>query len=355
MIILGIETSCDETAAAVVEDGTKVISSAIASSYELHNKTGGVVPEVAARKQVESMIPVIDEAFKLATKKLSAKSYKLDSIDAIAVTAGPGLIGSLVVGVETAKAMTLAFKKPLVPVNHLVGHIYANFVRKVQNPKSKNQKGKDIEFPAIVLVVSGGHTDLVLMGDHSKFKWLGGTRDDAAGEAFDKVARMLGLGFPGGPAIEKVTSSLEIRNSKLEISLPRPMLGSGNLDMSFSGLKTAVLNQIRINSDISSSDKFVSSLAYEFQEAITDVLVEKTFKAARKHKVKSVLLAGGVAANQKLREKCVKYAGISEIHISVPDFEYCTDNAVMIASAAYFNYNPQPLEKVKADPSLSLR
>lgn len=306
MKILGIETSCDETATAVVENGTKIISNVIASSQDIHAKCGGIIPEKAAREQVKSIIPVIKEAL-------------VCEIDAIAVTVGPGLIGSLLVGVETAKALAFAWNKPLVPVNHLVGHIYANWLS--SSPK----------FPALVLIVSGGHSELVLMTDHGKFKWLGGTRDDAAGECFDKCARLLDLGYPGGPAIEMAA----IKNNVCK--LPRPMINDKSFDFSFSGLKTAVAN---------SKEPDKNFLAYEVQEAVTDVLVKKTLMAAEKFKVKNILLAGGVAANKRLREKLPQAL--------VPPFNLCTDNAAYIASAAFFNFYPVTWEKVDADPSLDI-
>ncbi len=307
MTILGIETSCDETAAAIVEDGVKIISNVVASSQSLHAKFGGIIPENAAREQVKSMIPVIKEAL-------------ITDVDAIAVTVGPGLIGSLLVGVETAKALALVWKKPIIPVNHLVGHIYANWL-----------DGKVPQFPALVLIVSGGHTELVLMRDHGEFKLIGSTRDDAAGECFDKCARILNLGYPGGPAIEKAA----IKNNLCK--LPRPMINQKNYDFSFSGLKTAVMN---------SKEKNKNFLAYELQEAITDVLVKKTLRAAEEFQPKSILLCGGVAANKRLREKIPQAI--------VPPVNLCTDNAAYIASAAYFNFHPVPWQQISADPGLDL-
>ena len=390
MKILGIETSCDETAAAVVEDGTKILSNVVASSVELHKKTGGIIPEVAAREQVKCMIPVIQEAIeKLRNgeiKKLRIRNsenkisitqllnYSITNIDAIAVTYGPGLIGSLLIGIETAKTLSYLWKKPIIPVNHLLAHIYANFLN---SPKSQNsQKGKP-QFPAIVLIASGGHTELILMKDHGKFTWLGGTRDDAAGEAFDKIARLLGLGFPGGPAIAAEAAKFEIRNSKFEIKLPRPMINDDNLDFSFSGLKTATLRLVkpiksnesrlkpcRLHAAIADANLHVSNLAASVQEAITDVLVVKTLKAAQKFKVKSILLSGGVAANQRLREKMKEEikklslpagkAGNKEINFFVPPPNLCTDNAAAIASCAFFNFKPVPWNKITPFPSLEI-
>lgn len=315
MKILGIETSCDETAAAIVEDGTKIISNIVASSQEIHAKYGGIIPEQAAREQVKAMIPVIKEAL-------------VSDIDAIAVTIGPGLIGSLLVGVETAKSLAFAWNKPLIPVNHLIGHIYANWLGETP-PK----------FPALVLLVSGGHSELILMTDHGKYKWLGGTRDDAAGECFDKCARILNLGYPGGPAIEKNAVAGNI------VKLPRPMINDKSFDFSFSGLKTAVLNRKTENSN---------ELAYELQEAVTDVLVKKTLLAAEKFKIKTILLAGGVAANKRLRERLRSSASPAGLKILFPPINLCTDNAAYIASAAFFNQKSVPWQKVDADPSLSL-
>lgn len=317
MRILGIETSCDETAAAVVKDGIKILSNVVASSVEIHQKTGGIIPEVAAREQVRCIIPVIKEA-------LTSK------IDAIAVTIGPGLIGSLLVGIETAKTLAYVWKKPIIPVNHLQAHLYANWL-----------ENKKPQFPTIGLVVSGGHTDLVLMKDHGKLKWLGGTRDDAAGECFDKTARLLGLGYPGGPAIEKTAQ----KGNPQAFDLPRPMIKQKNFDFSFAGLKTAVL---RVTKEQKTKIK-KEDLAASIQQAIIDVLVEKTVRAAEKYRVKSVLLAGGVAANRKLREKMKL-----EINLFVPPPKLCTDNATYVASCAYFNYQPISWQKIKADPGLSI-
>ncbi|MBI3887617.1 tRNA (adenosine(37)-N6)-threonylcarbamoyltransferase complex transferase subunit TsaD [Candidatus Microgenomates bacterium] len=326
MKILGIETSCDETAAAIVEDGTKLISNVVASSQELHAKYGGIIPENAAREQVKSIIPVIKEAM-------------VTDFDAIAVTYGPGLIGSLLIGVETAKTLSYVWNKPLIPVNHLVGHIYANWLG-----------GKIPEFPALVLLVSGGHSELVLMKSHGEFTWLGGTRDDAAGECFDKCARILNLGYPGGPAIEK--NAVPGGN----IKLPRPMINESGFDFSFSGLKTALANSNKENPN---------QLAYELQEAVTDVLIKKTLLAAKEFNVRSILLAGGVAANKRLREKMKQeiarpapgLAGENNklvLELYVPEFKLCTDNAAYIASAAFFNYHPKSWRELDADPSVDI-
>lgn len=338
MKILGIETSCDETAAALVEDGTKILSNVVASSVEFHKKTGGIIPEVAAREQIRCIIPVIEEA-------LTSKIYNLKSkIDALAVTIGPGLIGSLLVGVETAKTLAYVWQKPIIPANHLVAHIYANWLD--TNPPV---------FPEIALVVSGGHTDLVLMKTHGKIKWLGGTRDDAAGECFDKCARLLGLGYPGGPAIAAAAAQFKIENSKLKIELPRPMLNENNFDFSFSGLKTAVIkevNQLKIKKQF--SHLTIQQLSFEIQEAITDVLMAKTIRAAEKYKTKSILLAGGVAANQRLREKFKSQLSIVNYKLYIPAPALCTDNATYVASCGYFNYHPVPWQKINVKPNLGI-
>lgn len=346
MLILGIETSCDETAAAVIENGPstssglRILSNVVASSVELHQKTGGIIPEVAAREQLKCMLPVIQQAVQ------SAKC-KVQNLDAIAVTNGPGLIGSLLVGVETAKTLAYVWNKPLIPINHLQAHLYANWL-----------EDKNPEFPAIGLVVSGGHTDLVLMENHGQIKWLGGTRDDAAGECFDKAARVLGLGYPGGPAISAEAEKLKTKNLKLKTELPRPMIKEENFDFSFSGLKTAVINltkNLKLKTkDRSLQSSVINALAFEIQEAITDVLVTKTIRAAQKYQVKSILLAGGVAANSRLREKFKLSIRHSPFVIFQPPPRLCTDNAAYIAACAYFNQKFVPWEKVKVEPGLRI-
>lgn len=343
MIILGIETSCDETGAAVVEgepNGKTVtlISNILASSQTIHAKTGGIIPEIAARQQVKYIIPAIEQALKEGGRE----------IDAIAVTVGPGLIGSLLVGVETARTLAYVWNKPIVPVNHLIGHIYANFVR-------KGEELDAIEFPAIALVVSGGHTDLVLIRNHGKIRWLGGTRDDAAGETLDKIGRVLGLPYPGGPAIEMAAKN---GNPKAFI-FPRPMLDSHDFDFSFSGLKTAVLREVRTIKRFNplrseASNETIVNISASVQQAVIDVLVSKTIRAAQRFNVRSILLSGGVAANQKLREQFELGIRNQELGIELfaPPKSLCTDNAVMIASAAFFNYAPIPWQKISANPEL---
>lgn len=322
MKILGIETSCDETAAAVVKKGVKILSQTVASSIELHQKTGGIIPEVAAREQIKCILPVIEN------------TLNKQKIDALAVTVGPGLIGSLLVGVETAKTLAYTWQKPIIPVNHLQAHLYANWL-----------ENKKPLFPALGLVVSGGHTDLVLMKDHGKIKWLGGTRDDAAGECFDKTARVLDLHYPGGPEIAKLAK----KGNPQAYDLPRPMIEQKNFDFSFSGLKTAVINLVKKEKEINQAD-----LAASIQQTIVEVLVAKTFKAAQKYQVKSVLIAGGVAANQQLRQEMETRLAVLNTKLFIPPPKLCTDNATYIAACAFFNFKPLSWQKIQADPSLNI-
>ena len=358
MRILGIETSCDETGAAIVEDGTKVLANIVASSQELHIKTGGIIPEVAAREQIKCIIPVIEEALQnLHLEGVDKRhlpggrmdSWKVDRfIDAIAVTVGPGLIGSLLVGVETAKTLASIWGKPIIPVNHLISHIYANWLG--PKPYTLNPKPS---FPAIVLIASGGHTDLLLMKGHGKLRRLGGTRDDAAGECFDKCARILGLSFPGGPAIAAEATKLKVKSEKLKVKLPRPMIESDNFDFSFSGLKTALLREVNQLKGVQQFNNLtVQQLSSSVQEAITDVLVEKTIRAAQKYQVKSILISGGVAANDVLREKFRVQSSEFRVNFFAPAKNLCTDNAAMVAAAAFFNYSPKPWPKIQAHPEL---
>jgi N6-L-threonylcarbamoyladenine synthase len=329
MKILGIETSCDETSAAIVQDGKKILSNAVASSLPLHAKTGGVIPEVAAREQVKSMIPTLEEA-------LDSSGVNQKGIDAIAVTYGPGLVGSLLVGVETAKTLSYVWNKPLVPVNHLIGHVYANWL---ENPKPPT-------FPNLVLIVSGGHTELVLMEGHGVFKWLGGTRDDAAGEAFDKTARLLGVGYPGGPAIQRSAE----KGDRNRYDLPRPLSESSDFDFSFSGLKTAVVNLItKVGPTTNITSKQTADLSASIQEAVVDSLLKKTLKAAKKFAVGEIILAGGVAANERLREKA-KESFSGKVVYSNPKLS--VDNAAMVAGAAFFNFKPVSWENIETDPSI---
>ena len=340
MKILGIETSCDETAVAVVEDGKEVLASSLATSQALHVKTGGIIPEEAARKQIESVIPVLDDVLKVVSEK---------EIDKIAVTYGPGLIGSLLVGVETAKTLAYLWNKPLVPVNHLVAHIYANWIGTDKEP----------EFPLVALVVSGGHTDFVLMKSHpsassGQVEWIGGTRDDAAGECFDKAARIIGLGYPGGPAISE--ASKKILDKKVDLDLfPRPMINSQDLDVSFSGLKTAVLNEVK-EMDPTSLKLRRGEFAAQIQEAIVESLASKSLKAVEIHNPKSFVLAGGVSANYRLRETLRQTFAkdAPQVKLFLPETKYSTDNAVMIAAAAYYIGTEVNWEDVSANPSLAI-
>lgn len=346
MRILGIETSCDETSASVVEEDlgsktVKLLSNVVSSSLEIHSKTGGIIPENAAREQIKYIVPVIEKAIN--------ETGSFSKIDAIAVTIGPGLIGSLLVGVETAKTLAYILNKPIIPINHLIGHIYANFVCEISKLDARRYSlNANVRFPAIALVVSGGHTDLVLMKGHGKIKTLGGTRDDAAGEAFDKIGRILGLPYPGGPAIENAAKN---GNAK-SFNFPRPMINSDDFDFSFSGLKTAVSREVKTIEQL--NNVTISDLSASLQQAIIDVLVTKTLKAAEKYSVKSILLSGGVAANQKLREEFELNAKryLLDAKFFAPAKNLCTDNAAMIASAAFFNFKPIPWRKIVADPEL---
>jgi len=323
MKILGIETSCDETAAAVVEDGTKILANQIISQVEIHARYGGIVPEVASRQHILSIIPIIERAM------AEAKTGWCD-IDGIAVTHGPGLAGSLLVGVNTAKGIAAARKLPLTGVNHLEGHIYANWL--MENVPA---------FPLLCLIVSGGHSDVVLMRGHGDYTILGRTRDDAAGEAFDKAARILNLGYPGGPAIDKAA-----RAGIPNIKLPRAWL-KGTHDFSFSGIKTALL-QMSEKGEIHN----VCDAAASFQEAVVEVLVTKTIEAAKENGVSRILLAGGVAANQSLRKRLTEH---SPIPVVIPPMILCTDNAAMIAACGYFRFQAGKLAGNDLDVVASLK
>ncbi|MFO7152291.1 MAG: tRNA (adenosine(37)-N6)-threonylcarbamoyltransferase complex transferase subunit TsaD [Bacillota bacterium] len=313
MITLGIETSCDETSAAVVADGRKILSNIILSQIQWHEKFGGVVPEIASRKHLENICAVVEKA-------LQEASIDFSDVDLVAVTHGPGLIGALLVGVSYAKAVSFAAKKPLIGVNHIEGHIYANFLE------------NDFEPPFICLVVSGGHTHLVYMEDHGKYTVLGRTLDDAAGEAFDKIARALDLGYPGGPAIDRIARL----GNEDAISFPVAHIKGHELDFSFSGLKSAVLNYLNHCRQKGISIK-VEDVAASFQKAVVSALVEKTLEAARETDCRVIALAGGVAANSRLREEFQKRAG-ENFEIRFPSVKLCTDNAAMIACAGYYRY-----------------
>jgi len=324
MKILGIETSCDETAAAVVEDGTRILSNQIASQVEIHARYGGVVPEVASRQHLLSIIPVVEMA-------MTEAGATWEALSGIAVTVGPGLAGSLLVGVNVAKAIALAQGLPLTGVNHLEGHIYANWLT-----------DHSINFPVVCLIVSGGHSDLVLMKGHGDYLVLGRTRDDAAGEAFDKAARILGLGYPGGPAIEQAA-----RGGTASFPLPRAWL-KGSHDFSFSGVKTALLRLVEAGK-VSS----VADAAASFQQAVIDVLVAKTVAVAKERRAKQILLAGGVASNELLRNWMEKN---SPLPLLVPQPILCTDNAAMIAACGYYRLQAGKIDGLDLDvvPSLKL-
>ncbi len=340
MRILGIETSCDETSAGIVEKNSSsstitLLSNVIATSLALHAKTGGIIPEVAAREQVKYILPVISEALEIGLGTTISKNSP--DIDGIAVTYGPGLIGSLLVGVETARTLAYLWDKPLIPVNHMMGHIYANWIA---NP--------NIELPALVLVVSGNHTDLLLLKNHKDFILLGGTRDDAAGEAFDKTARLLGLPYPGGPEIEKRAKY----GDKSYIRFPRPMDGSGNFDFSFSGLKTAVYREVMKEKEL--SEEFINTMAACIMDAISDILVKKTLQAAELYEVNTVIISGGVAANETLSERFKQEIQKKNLSLtfSVPPKNLCTDNGAMIATAALFMGEAKNIDTIRANPEL---
>jgi N6-L-threonylcarbamoyladenine synthase len=309
MIVLGIESSCDDTSAAVVKDGKKILSNVVSSQIDFHKKYGGVVPEIASRKHVESILPVIKEA-------LESAKLTLDDIEGIAVTRGPGLVGSLLIGISVAKSISYVKKLPLIGINHIEGHLNAIFLEE-----------EDVQFPFIGLVVSGGHTNLYLVKAIGNYTFLGQTRDDAAGEAFDKVAKLLGLGYPGGVIIDKMAKE----GNASAIKFPRAMLSNDSLDFSFSGVKTAVLHYVkRQGGEI--SNNHIKDIVASFQEAVVDVLVTKLLKAARQHEVDRVVLAGGVAANTRLREKLLAQSEEENVRVSVPSPQLCTDNAAMIAA-----------------------
>jgi N6-L-threonylcarbamoyladenine synthase len=333
VIVLGIETSCDETGVAVVEDGRTVRSNLISSQVDVHERFGGVVPEVAARAHVEALVPITDRA-------LEEAGAGFDDLDGVAVTVGPGLVGALLVGIAAAKAIALATGAPLIGVNHLEGHIYANFLN-----------GQAPDPPYVCLVVSGGHTMLIHMPEEHHYVLLGQTVDDAAGEAFDKVARMLGLGFPGGPALDRIAAD----GDPTAVRFPRPMEASGDLDFSMSGLKTAVLRHVRAER-AAGRDVALADVAASFQEAIVDVQVSKTIQAAKERRVSSVLLGGGVVANTRLRERMRAAGEEAGIRVLYPSMALCTDNAAMIAAAGASRLERgerSPLD-VGADPGLEL-
>lgn len=316
--ILGIESSCDETAAAVIENGRALLSSVVATQIDIHAQYGGIFPEVASRQHIRTIYAIVDEALQRA-------HLGLKDIDAIAVTRGPGLAGSLVIGMNMAKGLALSSNIPLIGVNHLEGHIYSSWVYAADTP----QPPAAPEFPLLALLVSGGHSELNLMTNHLEYKRLGATLDDAAGEAFDKVARLIGLSYPGGPSIQKAA----IEGNPSAFNFPRARL-EGTWNFSFSGLKTAVLRTVR---DIESQGRKlpVADLAASFQAAVVDVLFEKTLHAARVYNAKEILIAGGVSANRALRDA---FLSQREFKVNIPSLALCTDNAAMIAAAGYYHY-----------------
>jgi N6-L-threonylcarbamoyladenine synthase len=315
IVILGIETSCDETSAAVLVNGLDLRSHVISSQIQTHQKYGGVVPEIASREHSLHIQPVVQQA-------MDEASISFSDLSAIAVTYGPGLVGSLLVGVSGAKAMAYAAGVPLIGINHLEGHIYVNFLLH-----------QDLEFPLAALLVSGGHTHLILFEDHGKYRVLGRTRDDAAGEALDKVARTLGLGYPGGPQIQKAAE----KGNSQAFKFPRAMLEPDSLDFSFSGMKSAVLNTLN-SAKMRGETLNIYDLAASFQQAVVDVLVRKAMLAVKRTGVKTLLLAGGVAANQLLRETLQQQLSERGVRLVFPPPIYCTDNGAMIAAAGYYHY-----------------
>jgi len=326
VLILAIESSCDETAAAIVENGRTVLSNVISSQIEIHKQFGGVVPEVASRKHIENINDVISEA-------LINANVSYEQLDAVAVTYGPGLVGALLVGVNFAKGLSYAWQKPLIGVNHIEGHISANYI-----------ENKDLEPPFISMVASGGHTHLVYVKNYGEYEILGKTRDDAAGEAFDKIARAIGLGYPGGPLID-ITAK---KGNKDAIKFPRVIIDEQTLDFSFSGLKSAVLNYIH-NSEQKNVKIVIEDVAASFQEAVVDVLVLKTIKAAKFKNCHTIALAGGVASNSRLREMLLDECTRLNYKFTKPSPILCTDNAAMIGCAGYYKY----LNKQFADSSLN--
>ncbi|GIO10619.1 tRNA N6-adenosine threonylcarbamoyltransferase [Cohnella xylanilytica] len=329
--LLAIETSCDETSVAIVRDGTEVLSNVVSSQIETHRRFGGVVPEIASRKHVESMTVILEEA-------VAAAGVTLSDIDAVAVTQGPGLVGALLVGVVAAKSLALALDVPLIGTHHIAGHIYANRLI-----------GR-IEYPALALVVSGGHTELVLLESEGSFNIIGRTRDDAVGEAYDKVARALSLPYPGGPHVDRLA-----QEAAEAIELPRAWLEPDSYDFSFSGLKSAVLAEIN-RSNMKGKPIDAAALARGFQESVIDVVTAKAMRAASEFGVRQLLLCGGVAANRGLRERLASLCEAANLPLLVPPMSLCTDNAAMIAAAADLKWRRGEFDSLdmKAEPQLSL-
>ncbi len=363
MLILGIETSCDETSVAVVEDGRILRSNMIFSQIEMHRKTGGVVPEVAAREHIIKIVPVIEESLKKAQCTLA-------DLDAIAVTYGPGLMTSLLTGVNTAMTLAKVLQIPLIPVNHIEGHMYANWIvgevdresynahREIQNNKDDTRytvhSSPTPQFPLVVLTASGGHNELILWKDHGRYTFLGATLDDAAGEAFDKVARLLGLPYPGGPQISKAAEN----GDSSKYPLPRAWLTKW--DFSFSGLKTAVLRLVEKYQNLLGDQQFINDVSASFQEAVVDVLATKLAKAAKKYGAKEAHLAGGVSANRRLRARARELLSADIPLKFCSDITLCTDNAAMIAAAGFYRYQANPekyktWKSVEANPNLAVK
>lgn len=322
MLVLGVESSCDETSVAIVRDGKEVLSNVINSQIDIHKKFGGVVPEIASRHHVYQVSMIFEEALERA-------QVKPEDIDLVAVTMGPGLIGSLLVGVNAAKTFALMYHKPILGVHHLAGHIYANAIE------------HEMHFPAVALLVSGGNTELIYMKEHFDFEIIGETLDDAVGEAYDKVARVVGLPYPGGPAVDRLAFT-----GKDTYNLPRVYLEDGSYNFSFSGLKSAVINLVH-NAEQRKESIVPEDLCASFQAAVTEVLVDKTFRLAKEKKVKQIIVAGGVSANKGLKERFFKENPGFEI--CIPSMKYCTDNAAMIAVAGYYQF-----QKFKKTDDLSL-
>jgi len=350
MRILSIESSCDETGAAVVEkidDTVVVLSNTLASSSDMHAATGGIIPENAAREQVKSIIPVIIDALlkyknikTVSSNKDFTTASKIikDEIDSIAVTYGPGLIGSLIIGVETVKTISFALQKPVIPVNHLLAHLYANYI---------NRKTTDINFPFVGLIVSGGHTDLLYFKSHTDFKWLGGTRDDAAGEAIDKIGRMLDLPYPAGPEMEKRAKNAKESHLKFQ----SPMIGSKDYDFSFSGLKAEVMRFVKNNT---LTEELKDQICYAVQSAIFKVLIKKTLESSAEYNCDTILLGGGVSASATLLESMKQESRIKnqELRIFSPEKQYATDNAAMIGAYALINGEEKNWKEFKSNPEL---
>jgi len=315
MLVLAIETSCDDTGAAVVLNGRKILSNVVSSQVSIHQKYGGVVPELASRRHIESIVPIVTEALEMG-------KVTLRDIDGISVTQGPGLVGSLLVGLSFAKSLSFVTGLPFIGVNHIEAHLSAIFLEEA-HPK----------FPFVGLVVSGGHTSLFRVDGFGKYKRLGQTRDDAAGEAFDKVAKLLSLGYPGGPVIDELSKS----SNPKAVRFPRPTLGKNSLDFSFSGLKTAVVNYVKSHPEPAGgySEELIRDIVSSFQEAVVDVLVKKTLQAAQHQGLRRIVLSGGVAANRRLRERIKEEASQQKVKVYIPSPSFCTDNAAMVGVVGY--------------------